>query len=235
MITLYQFHRLWGIANASPFCMKLETYLRMAKLSYKVKYIDNPRQAPKGKLPYLQIDELVFADSELIIDELKQRFGDPLDKELTPQQKALGHLIETSFNEQLYWIILFFRWQNNEGWKRVKEDFFSRLPTFPKLFVPYLVRKQMLDALYAQGMGRHNKEEILHLGTKTIEAMVEFLGTNAYFLGDKASTVDATAFAFLANILFPPMKTPLQELLLSKENIVAYCARMKNNFYPDFQ
>lgn len=235
MITLYQFHRLWGLANASPFCMKLETYLRMTKLSYKVKYINNPRQAPKGKLPYIQIDDAVYADSELIIDELKKRFGDVLDNELTPEQKALGHLIETTFNEQIYWIIVYLRWQDKEGWKTVKEDFFAKLPAFPKVFVPYLVRKQMLEALYAQGMGRHNKEEIIYLGTKTLGAMAELLGSNLYFLGDKPTTVDATAFAFLANILIPPIKNPLQELVQAKANLIAYCERMKTSVYSDFK
>ena len=233
MITLYQFHRLWGLANASPFCMKLETYLRMAKLSYKVKYINNSRQAPKGKLPYIQIEDSLYADSELIIDELKKRFGDSLDEELTPEQKALGHLIETTFNEQMYWIIVYLRWQDKAGWKIVKEDFFAKLPSIPRLFVPYLIRKQMLEALTAQGMGRHNKEEIIYIGQKTLESMAELLGENLYFLGDKPTTVDATAFSFLANILFPPIKSPLQEYLQTKEHLTAYCERMKSTFYPD--
>jgi hypothetical protein len=31
-IVLHQFYRSFGLPNASPFCMKLETYLRMAEL-----------------------------------------------------------------------------------------------------------------------------------------------------------------------------------------------------------
>lgn len=233
MITLYQFHRHWGLANASPFCMKLETYLRMAKLSYEIKYIDDPRRAPKGKLPYVKIDGSLYTDSELIINELKKRFGDTLDNELSPEQKALGHIIESNFNEQVYWFIVYFRWQDEDGWAKVNETFFAKLPAFPKLFVPYLVRKQMLKALYAQGMGRHEKEELVHLGKKTIEAMAEFLGSKPYFLGDKPRSVDATAYAFLANILIPPMKNPLQDLVAENGNLVAYCERMKTSFYSD--
>ena len=36
MIKLYQFKPAWGLPNPSPFCMKVETYLRMAGLSYEV-------------------------------------------------------------------------------------------------------------------------------------------------------------------------------------------------------
>jgi hypothetical protein len=32
LITLHQFAPAFGLPNASPFCMKLETYLRMAGL-----------------------------------------------------------------------------------------------------------------------------------------------------------------------------------------------------------
>lgn len=63
MITLCQFHRAWGLPNASPFCMKIETYLRMTKLPYETKFIDNPQQAPKGKLPYIQIDGINYPDT----------------------------------------------------------------------------------------------------------------------------------------------------------------------------
>ena len=31
MIKLFQFEPAFGLANASPFCMKLETYLRMGE------------------------------------------------------------------------------------------------------------------------------------------------------------------------------------------------------------
>ena len=53
MIKLYQFKPAFGLPNASPFCMKLETYLRMAQLPFvapKISLGDIGR-APKGKLP----------------------------------------------------------------------------------------------------------------------------------------------------------------------------------------
>lgn len=41
----------WNVPNMSPFCVKLETYLRMAKLPYQTAP-GNPLQAPLGKIPY---------------------------------------------------------------------------------------------------------------------------------------------------------------------------------------
>jgi Glutathione S-transferase N-terminal domain len=40
-IKLFQFPRMFGIPNLSPFCCKLETWLRMAGVPYEV--VDTPR------------------------------------------------------------------------------------------------------------------------------------------------------------------------------------------------
>ena len=53
MITLHQFPSAWGLPNASPFCMKVETYLRMCNLPYTTVNVLNPAKGPKGKLPYI--------------------------------------------------------------------------------------------------------------------------------------------------------------------------------------
>ena len=57
MIQLYQFAPVWGIPNLSVFCVKLETYLRMANLSYE-KHSTVPFGAPKGNCLLLRIREI---------------------------------------------------------------------------------------------------------------------------------------------------------------------------------
>lgn len=79
MIKLHQFPPLWGLPNASPFCMKVETWLRMAALPYETAVVFNPAKAPKGKLPFITDNGKVVADSGLIIDYLKETYGDKLD------------------------------------------------------------------------------------------------------------------------------------------------------------
>jgi hypothetical protein len=54
MIKLYQFKPALDLPNASPFCMKLEIYLRMANLPYEIVLNADSRKAPKGKLPYIE-------------------------------------------------------------------------------------------------------------------------------------------------------------------------------------
>ena len=50
MIKLVQFPPAFGLPNASPFCMKLETYLRMAGLPFELNNKGDVMKAPKGKL-----------------------------------------------------------------------------------------------------------------------------------------------------------------------------------------
>ena len=71
MIKLYQFQPAFGLPNASPFCMKVENYLRMAVLPYEIAPNASHFKAPKGKLPYIEDGAKVVADSSFIIEYLK--------------------------------------------------------------------------------------------------------------------------------------------------------------------
>lgn len=55
MIQLYQFAPAFDLPNASPFCMRLETYLRMAALPFEIPRfkLQQFQGAPKGKMPYI--------------------------------------------------------------------------------------------------------------------------------------------------------------------------------------
>src|SRR5579872_6852327 len=110
MITLFQFTPLWDLPNVSPFCMKLEVYLRLAKIPYKVKYVNNPSRGPKGKLPFIKDNDEAMADSGLIIDYLKAKYGDPLDHDLTHAQQGESRALQRLLEEHLYWVMLYARW-----------------------------------------------------------------------------------------------------------------------------
>jgi hypothetical protein len=48
-IKLFQFPRMFGIPNVSPFCCKLETWLRIAGIPYEVVDTPDPRTGPQGQ------------------------------------------------------------------------------------------------------------------------------------------------------------------------------------------
>ena len=66
MITLVTLPPAFGLRNVSPFCLKVEMALTHLGLEFDYETEQDPRKAPKGKLPYLLIDGERIADSELI-------------------------------------------------------------------------------------------------------------------------------------------------------------------------
>ncbi|TSA11579.1 MAG: glutathione S-transferase family protein [Betaproteobacteria bacterium] len=230
-VTLYQFPAAFGLPNASPFCMKVETYLRMAGIDYATRYGMYQLRAPKKKLPYIDDGGRIVADSHLIIDYLKSAYGDPLDATLTPAQRALGTVILRLLEDSLYWVLLYARWIAEPGWSMTRPAFFGKLPLPLRWFVPLLARRSLRQQLHAQGIGRHQPAEIYAIGSADIAALSQLLGEQPFFLGAEPSSIDAAAYAFLANILDVPLDMPLRQAALSHANLPAYCSRMRARYY----
>jgi len=233
MIVLHQFPPAFGLPNASPFCMKLELYLRMAGLPYRNRYTLELHKAPKGKLPWIDDDGTTVADSGLIIDYLKRKFGDPLDSDLTVLQRAQALAITRLLEEHLYWAVLHDRWITEAGWAMTRPAFFGALPWPLRIIVPKVARRGLGAELRGHGMGRHTPEQIHALGVADVDALAALLGEQAYFLGIRATSVDAVAGSFLANILMVPLETPIKAAAAGHPNLVAYCRRMAEQYFPE--
>jgi glutathione S-transferase len=233
MITLHQFAPAWGLPNLSPFCFKLETYLRMANLPYTAK-TSNPRASPKGKLPSIDDGGTIVCDSGAIVEHLKKKHGDPLDGALSIQQRALGHAIRRMCEESLYWPLVFSRWGEDDAFELVRRDLLRpALPPVLRVLLPGVIRKQVLKQLHGQGMGRHSRDEIYEIGKNDITALSTLLGAQPYFLGDAPTSVDATTYAWLALVLWAPPGSPLTTHAKGLDNIVQYCERMRDRYWSD--
>jgi len=234
MITLYQYEPAMGLPNASPFCMKLETWLRMAQLPYVAPpptLLDVGR-APKGKMPYIVDGGKTLADSTFIIDYLKATYGDHLDAWLTGEQRAVALAFQRLMEENLYWAVVQTRWMEPMGWTQTRAAFFGSLPAPLKWIIPSLARRGLRQQLRGHGMGRHSEEEIHAIGRRDITALADFLGDKRFFLGDQPCTLDATAYAFLANLLWVPVESALKLHAQQYPQLQAYCQRMRERYFP---
>ncbi len=222
-----------GLPSLTPFGIKVETYLRMVGLPYKTRGGD-PRKNPKGKIPWIEDDGHFVSDSSDIIDYLKERHGDPLDRDLSPQQRAIAQATRRMVEEHLYWIGVHSRWIDDEGFGITREYFKKFLP---KVIGPFLldrmIRRGIHKALYAQGLGRHSVADIYRRGHEDIDALSVLLGTTDYFLGDQPSSIDATVFAFTSAMLMIPGNGPLKQRISGHANLVAYTDRMYRRYFGD--
>ena len=91
-VTLHKFGPQWGLADPSPFCVKLESFLRLNNIPYETKNFDPKstyRKSPKKKVPYVVFESgEVMGDSTLIIERLCKEHTIDMDRSLTTEQKA---------------------------------------------------------------------------------------------------------------------------------------------------
>lgn len=225
MITFHTFPGRFGLESLSPFCMKVEVYLKLMKLEYETKTGGDPRKAPKQKLPMIEDDGVVVCDSTAIIEHLEKKAKEPLDAGLSDADWARARVVQRTLEEGLYFVALWSRWAEDEGWA-VTSKFFDRMPAAVRWAVAPLVRKKVVSSAYAQGTGRHSREEIYEIGKRDIRAFSTLLGDSPYVLGDRLRTIDCTAYAFMANVLVPPIELPLKQYAKTLPNLDAYVKRM---------
>ena len=233
MITLYQFAPVWGTPNLSHFCVKVETYLRMLNLPYKI--VETlPLKAPLGKLPYLEDKEEKIADSRFIIHYLQKQYGQTLDTDLTAYEQAITKAWQRLIEEHLYWLTMYTRWNyTEENWQQNKQAIFHVLPIIIKDCVATIYRHLIKKQIYGQGTGRLSEETIFTLAREDVSALAIFLAEKKYFMGDKVTTIDATIYGFLINIIACPIESPLKDFILEQRKLVDYCQRMQTRYFPE--
>jgi glutathione S-transferase len=226
MLELIQFPRALGVMNPSPFCMKVEVFLKLAGLAYRVDDGTLPMRLPKGKLPALRDGGTLVCDSQAIVEHLQQRFAPQLPAGLRERERAADLALRRLFEEHYYFTALWGRWIDDAAFARVAASFFQRLPGPLRRPVAALVRRKMRRDLQGQGMGRHAPAEIAARACADLDAAQAMLGERPFFGGDSPSTLDCTAYAFLANALFVDIDNPVRRHLQAMAPLVAYCNRM---------
>ena len=234
VIALYQLPPAWRqLPSLGHFCLKLETYLRMAGLPYRNE-LGLPPQAPKGKVPWIEDDGTLVADSNAIIDHLKAKYGDPLDARLTPLARAQGLALRRMVEEHTYFAVLWLRWAGETSWPFMSEYLQELVPVPNAEEIVQQVRRDMLDSIRSQGIGRHAPAEILELAKQDLSAFSTLLGEQSYFLGDAPTSFDCSVYGVVAQVLFSPWQAADKAHLQSLPNLVAFCERIRERCWADW-
>jgi len=233
MITLYGFAPAFGLPDPSPFVMKTEVQLKLAELPFG-RARANPREAPKGKIPFIEDDGEIVADSTFIREHIERKYGIDLDRGLTRDMRARAWAIERMLEDHLYWAILQVRWADDRNFAKGPSHFFDTLPPDSREAVRAGARKRAVDALHAHGLGRHAKVEIDALAARSVASLAALLGNKPYLMGPEPCGVDATAFAMVAGLLTPWFESDLRKYTESHRNLVSFCDRMMAEHYAGF-
>ncbi|ANK81099.1 MAG: hypothetical protein TEF_10055 [Rhizobiales bacterium NRL2] len=231
---LFQYPSAFGLTSPSPFCVKAEVLLRMAGLEYQDVRVNDPRKGPKGKLPTIEVDGRMIGDSELIRHEIEKRTGFDFDAGLDERERAVAHAFARMVEERLYWVIVYSRWMDDDAFRRIRKSFFAGLPPVIRSIVPVVARRQVRGYLHGQGLGRHSRAEVMEFGARDVAALASQLGGRDFMMGERPTSLDATAWAHLQNIAVPEHESsPLRQAVRENERLMAYVERGRALWFPE--
>lgn len=232
-VKLFQFPRMFGIPNLSPFCCKLETWMRIAGVPYEVVDTSDPRKGPKGKLPFIEDGGRRIADTSLIVDHLARTRGVDLDAHLDTSERAIVLLVQRILEEHYAFVVLYTHFIRADGWRHTCATF-DNVPAVIRPLVAGLVRERMRKILWTQGVLRHSDQDIIEAGLRDWRAVLAVMSGGPFFFGKEPTGIDAVVFGALATTLLTPIESPIRDFLRTQSACAAYAERMRARFFPEF-
>lgn len=234
MITLFGFGPAFGLPDPSPFVMKADMLLKLSGQPYTTD-AKGFRKAPKGKLPYIDDDGAIIADSSFIRAHIERKYGFDFDAGYTPEQRGVSWAVEKLLEDHLYWHVVQDRWLDDENFARGPIRFFDAAPAPLRPLITPMVRRGLRRTLKGQGLGRHNTDERAWLARRAVDAVSAIIGDKPCLLGDRPCGADATLLAFVWGGLCPLFRSATRDAITAHPNLVAYRDRMAAAYYPGFQ
>ncbi|XP_046551615.1 failed axon connections homolog [Haliotis rubra] len=210
-VILHQIGRGPYAPSMTPFAVKLETYLRMARIPYQVvnDNLQGLKMSSKGKVPWIEYNGKAVADSTLCIDFLNEKLEVDLHQHLSPRDKGAAMAMQVMTEEHLYWFLALFRYQYDNDKTFIKQTL--KIGWFVVRIAKYMVA----NSTWYQGLGRHTEEEVTQMFKKELQALSDFMG--------KSSPQGVSR-----------LETALERITDKYPNLAAYCNRMKETFWPDW-
>lgn len=221
----------WGLPSVSPFCLKLDAWLRMTGIEHESLTVATPFAGPKGKAPWIEIDGNQMGNSTFIIAYLTQRYGADPDQELTTEQRGVAVAIQRLIDENLYWTMVHDRWVNEANWRTFRDIVLGGLAVPMRRILGPIARRGVKKQLAGHGMGMHSAEEVAMIGQRDVAALAAILGPKPWFFGGEPTSTDAVVYAQLINIWQPPLESEVKRAIGEQPNLVAFLDRFKDRFY----
>uniref|UniRef100_A0A914D344 Uncharacterized protein n=1 Tax=Acrobeloides nanus TaxID=290746 RepID=A0A914D344_9BILA len=235
VVYLYQFPRTPYSPNLSPFCLKLEAFLRLHEIKYEPIFTFSGR-SKKGLLPFIELNGEHIADSQLIILHLKKYFN--IQDELTNEQKAIerafDRLIESTFFNAVNWLKV--RDNLPEFVGTILSLRFGKSLDFLKYVVAPFLMINLKNRFETEGTAKHSDEEIMTILRNDLQAVETYLGDKEYFFGDQPSQIDIEVFAHVAAIYYVPYHHVSKDLIETEfPQILKHTQKVAKRFFSEFQ
>jgi glutathione S-transferase len=234
MITLYSAGQGFDLPEYSPYGAKTEVQLQLADLPY-VKQVGRPADSPKGQLPWIEDDGERIADSTFIRAHIESKYGIDLDAGLSLEERARAWAVERMVENQLGWTATHFRFLVPENFDKGPAHWFDAAPEAMRGELKAGLLSAVRTNVQAVGIGRHNEDEILWLGERSLKALAVMLGDKPFLFGDRPVGSEAVVYSTLMVTMNPFFDSALRDRAAAMPTLVAYVERMNARFYPDHQ
>jgi glutathione S-transferase len=229
MIQLVTLPPAFGLRNVSPFCLKIEMQLTALGLEFDSTAIQDPRKAPKGKLPYLVVDGVIVADSELINEFLDTHTNGQVYAGLTESQKAHGFALARLTEDHLYWLMVASRWLDDQWWPNIVKGFFGYLPGVVRPLATRIARRSVRKTYDLHGLGRHSLEEQRSFAERDLRALSASVPENDFLFGTAPGVFDFTITGLMAGIYDQQPESWITPIARGFPRLQAYTERVQES------
>ena len=224
MLTLITYPGQFGQSSLSPFCVKAEYLLNMSGQPWQREDTDDPRKAPRGKLPVLRTPDGLVHDSNGIKTYLERKGAD-FDGHLSDADKSTAHALRRMVEEHMYFILLLDRWERPDVWPVIRDTYFKGIPGILRGLIAGGLRKQVMKGMNTQGLGRLTWGERMSHVEADLACLTTQLGDKPFLFGDKPASIDASAATILGAMRSTPVETPLAKRVGQDAVLRAYIDR----------
>ncbi|WKX98812.1 hypothetical protein Q1695_014027 [Nippostrongylus brasiliensis] len=232
VVYLYQFPRSPTVPNVSPFCLKVETFLRVNKIAYEVCPLTMGR-SQYGLLPFVELNGEHIADSQVIVNRLTKYFSVKAYK--SAKDAAVARTVCRTADIHTFMVNYKFKLVDNAN------NFVAMLMKdlgCPSFLLPLAtalggyMMKQKATKRIAGSVGQLSDEDYKELLRMDLDAYRDILGDQKYLFGDEITPADCTLFGQLATTLYVTVDTYGKEVLKEHyPSLVAYCERIKTSVF----
>ncbi|GMR52828.1 hypothetical protein PMAYCL1PPCAC_23023, partial [Pristionchus mayeri] len=236
-IYLFTYPRCRRIPNISPWSLKLETWLRMARLPYTA---ISTNFCSKRPLPFVEVNGRQIEDSNVIIEALTKEFNVTIDSSLTletvSRNRAITALVEEEITPTLMALVL-----PDVGYLVTEEAWGSHLGRgitgwARRKWMKRRMRRQIASSVHIRGVDRHSYSEQTDLIKEGLDALAVFLNEGRHFC-PLPSTIDATVFGHIACLIYAPTPDGVltDYVRISKPSLGRFIETMKETLWPDWE
>jgi hypothetical protein len=230
VLYLHQFSAWEFGPNASPPCMKAETFLRLAKIPYESR--TDMKTCKTGTWPWAELNGETICDSQNIIETCTKHFNVQLGPKLTNHQQCVQTALRRVLEQSTYFHLVRDRWVDQFE-LLLKYYNIPGLPAIIKKLACGYFRKNIIKMLNLQGSGDMSQDEYHAAYVADVKCVAEFLGDQKYIFGDEVTELDCTVFAFLANIAVPEFPSPARDYVRGNKKLMAYIRRVADRAFPE--